>query len=249
MCAVGIKTKWVFRNAGACLISVTAILTKKKSAPTSTFFDFFLRLRAARISAPAGTERKKEFSRFFRDRRLVIGTLLLFIPFSQDYSVGRALYIALFTSLAAFNNAGFDLFSTSLLGYNDDPLVLVTVGSLIILGGIGYVLMLEVLIGFRRRRRLSLHSKIVLTTTAGLLVSGTLLFYFLTDLDMKNAFFQATTTRTAGFFSCDQASLPSSALILTIALMFIGASPGSTGGGIKTTTFFVAVKAAFRASL
>ena len=175
----------------------------------------------------------------------LIGTLLLFIPFSQDYSVGRALYIALFTSLAAFNNAGFDLFSTSLLGYNDDPLVLVTVGSLIILGGIGYVLMLEVLIGFRRRRRLSLHSKIVLTTTAGLLVSGTLLFYFLTDLDMKNAFFQATTTRTAGFFSCDQASLPSSALILTIALMFIGASPGSTGGGIKTTTFFVAVKAAF----
>ena len=175
----------------------------------------------------------------------LIGTLLLLIPFSQDYSLGRALYIALFTSLAAFNNAGFDLFSTSLLGYNDDPLVLITVGALIILGGIGYVLMLEVLMRIRRGGRLSLHTKIVLTTTAGLLITGTLLFYFLTDLDMKNAFFQAVTTRTAGFFSCDQASLSPSALMLTIALMFIGASPGSTGGGIKTTTFFVAVKAAF----
>ena len=175
----------------------------------------------------------------------LLGTVLLFIPFSRDYSTGRALYIALFTSLAAFNNAGFDLFSTSLLGYNDDPLVLGTVGALIILGGIGYVLMLELCMRVHRRGRLSLHSKIVLSTTLSLLVLGTLLFFFLTDLDMKNAFFQAVTTRTAGFFSCDQASLPPAALVLTILLMFIGASPGSTGGGIKTTTFFVAMKAAF----
>ena len=152
----------------------------------------------------------------------LIGTVLLFIPFSQNYSVPRALYIALFTSLAAFNNAGFDLFSTSLLGYNDSPLVLFTVAALIIIGGIGYVLMMELLVRIRQKRRLSLHSK-----------------------DMKNAFFQATTTRTAGFFSYDQAALTPPAIVLTILLMFIGASPGSTGGGIKTTTFFVAVKSAF----
>lgn len=175
----------------------------------------------------------------------LIGTVLLFIPFSQNYSVPRALYIALFTSLAAFNNAGFDLFSTSLLGYNDSPLVLFTVAALIIIGGIGYVLMMELLVRIRQERRLSLHSKIVLSTTAALLVGGTLLFYLVTDMDMKNAFFQATTTRTAGFFSYDQAALTPPAIVLTILLMFIGASPGSTGGGIKTTTFFVAVKSAF----
>lgn len=174
-----------------------------------------------------------------------VGTIILFIPFSQDYSAGRALYIALFTSLAAFNNAGFDLFSTSLLGYNDNPLVLFTVAFLIIIGGIGYVLMMEVFIKIRRRGRLTLHSKIVLVTTLALLVVGTVLFMLTTDLDLKNSFFQAVTTRTAGFFSCDQASLSEPAIVLTILLMFIGASPGSTGGGIKTTTFFVAVKSAF----
>lgn len=175
----------------------------------------------------------------------LLGTLVLFIPFSQDYETGRALYIALFTSLAAFNNAGFDLFSTSLLGYNDNLLVLVTVALLIIVGGIGYVLMMELFIKVRKRGRLSLQSKIVLSTTAALLVGGTLLFYFLSPLDLKNSFFQAVTTRTAGFFSCDQASLNAPSLVLTIMLMFIGASPGSTGGGLKTTTFFVTMKSAF----
>ena len=175
----------------------------------------------------------------------LIGTIILFFPFSQDYSTPRALYIALFTSLAAFNNAGFDLFSTSMLGYNDNPLVLFTVAFLIIIGGIGYVLMMEVFIKIRRRGRLALHSKIVLSTTAVLLLGGAVLFYLTTDMDMKNAFFQSATTRTAGFFSYDQMSLSEPAIVLTILLMFIGASPGSTGGGIKTTTFFVAVKGAF----
>ena len=91
-----------------------------------------------------------------------------------------------------------------------------------------------------------MHTKIVLSTTLFLIVSGTVLFkIILPDVDWKNAFFQSVTTRTAGYFSYDQSTLTPAAIALTIILMFIGASPGSTGGGVKTTSFYTAVKASF----
>ena len=148
------------------------------------------------------------------------GTLLLFIPFSQDYGTGRALYIALFTSLAAFNNAGFDLFSTSLVSWNEDPVVLVTIALLIITGGIGFLLIGNLVGRLRSRNAISLHTKIVVSSTLFLIAAGTLLFRAAIDgVDWKNAFFQSVTVRTAGFFSFDQASMSHAAILVSIILI------------------------------
>lgn len=173
-----------------------------------------------------------------------IGALLLFMGFYGGMSTPRAIYVAIFTSLAAFNNAGFDLFSTSLVSYYDSPLVILTVAGLIICGGLGFVIYLEAM-NHRKGKKFSLHFKVVLMMTAILLLVGTVLFRLTMPVNMLNAFFQSVTTRTAGFFSYDQSMLSNAAIVLTIILMYIGASPGSTGGGIKTTTFFVSFKAGF----
>ncbi len=177
----------------------------------------------------------------------LLGAIVLFIPFSQEYPLPRAAYLALFHSVSAFNNAGFDLFSDSLMKWNDNPLVLITIASLIALGGLGFILYSDLIDHIReRRKKLTVHTKIVLTTTAFLIISGTILFRVaIPGIDWKNAFFQSVTTRTAGYFSTDQTVLPGAAVALTIILMFIGASPGSTGGGVKTTSFYTAVKASF----
>lgn len=177
----------------------------------------------------------------------LIGAGFLFIGFSgHGYSVGRTIYLALFHSVSAFNNAGFDLFSTSLLGWNDSPLVLITIALLIIAGGLGFLLYSNLFSFLLKKKKISLHTKIVLTSTLFLVISGTILFRFiLPDIDWKNAFFQSVTTRTAGYFSYDQTTLPPAGVALTIILMFVGASPGSTGGGVKTTSMFTAIKATF----
>lgn len=172
------------------------------------------------------------------------GALLLFLQFSKDFPLGRALYVSVFTSISAYNNAGFDLFSTSLVNYNDNPLVLITVSGLIIMGGLGYAVYLDV-ISRIHHKRFSLNTKIVMSVTMILLFAGTLLFHYGGGMNPLNAFFQSVTTRTAGFFALDQGKLNSFAITLTIILMFIGASPGSTGGGIKTTTLFAAMAGSF----
>ncbi len=175
-----------------------------------------------------------------------IGAVLLFTVFSSHYPVGRAMYLSLFHSVSAFNNAGFDLFSTSLMMWNDNPLVLITIASLIAFGGLGFILYNDIEEHIRNRKKISVHTKIVLSTTFFLIAAGTVLFrIILPDVDWKNAFFQSVTTRTAGYFSYDQTVLPPAGVALTIILMFIGASPGSTGGGVKTTSFFTAIKASF----
>ncbi len=174
-----------------------------------------------------------------------IGAVLLFIAFSREYPIPRAIYLGIFHSVSAFNNAGFDLFTTSLIGWNDSILVLVTIALLIVAGGLGFIFYQEVLSN-AGRKRLSLHVKIVASMTLFLIIAGTILFALLMpELDLKNAFFQSVTTRTAGFFSFDQLTLPSSAVLLSIFLMFVGASPGSTGGGVKTTSMFAAILGAF----
>ena len=175
-----------------------------------------------------------------------LGAIMLFIPFSSRYPLGWAAYLAVFHSVSAFNNAGFDLFSDSLMKWNDDPAVLIAIASLIVLGGLGFILYGDILDHARHGRKVSIHSRIVLSTTAFLIISGTVLFrLILPDADWKNAFFQSVTTRTAGYFSYDQSTLPPAGIVLTVILMFIGASPGSTGGGVKTTSFYTAVKASF----
>lgn len=175
-----------------------------------------------------------------------IGAILLFIPFSAKYPIGRALYLSIFHSVSAFNNAGFDLFSDSMMKWNDNPLVLITIASLIAFGGLGFILYNDLADYLTKHKKISVHTKIVLSTTLFLIAAGTVLFrIILPDIDWKNAFFQSVTTRTAGYFSYDQSILPPAGVVLTIILMFIGASPGSTGGGVKTTSFFTAVKASF----
>lgn len=183
------------------------------------------------------------------------GAALLFLRFSGVYPPGRALYLAIFHSVSAFCNAGFCLFSRGLMDYRGDPLVNLTVALLIICGGIGFLVLLELKRLFFKSRqtprtpRLSVHSKLVLTLTLLLLAIGTLgfLIYEWNDsmaglplpTKLMAAFFQSVTARTAGFNTLDFGKMANVTLLLTILLMFVGAASGSTGGGIKVSTLGV----------
>ena len=171
------------------------------------------------------------------------GAALLAIRFVPMYGARRGMWFAVFHAVSAFCNAGFDLFGhfTSLTGFAADPLVLLTVAALIVLGGLGFSVILEVLRGRQGLKNLSLHTRIVLTFTLALLLMGTV-FYALVEhsrLDVLNAFFQSVTMRTAGFNSVDLASFTDGSKLFSSLLMIIGASPASTGGGMKTTTVAV----------
>jgi len=177
-----------------------------------------------------------------------VGVLLLFIRFSQDFPLSKALYYAVFHAISAFNNCGFSLFPDNFVRYQGDLLLNVTVMMLIILGGIGFVVHHEVITRLKdSNARLSLHSRIVLITTTGLIVSGAALFwlfeeqYILRGLSPLTQFlvslFQSVTPRTAGFNTIDIGQLTNATILLLLVLMFIGGSPGSTAGGIKTTSF------------
>ncbi|WP_053366779.1 TrkH family potassium uptake protein [Bacillus sp. FJAT-27245] len=186
------------------------------------------------------------FTAFFES----MGALILSIRFSFDMPVGKAVYYGIFHSVSMFNNAGFDIMGEfrSLTGYVNDPIVVLTVCLLIVSGGIGFIVINE-LYDYRHNKRLSLHTKIVLATTAWLIAAGTL-FIFL--LEFSNgmtlgplspggktlaALFQSITARTAGANTISIGDMTHSSVFIIIILMFIGASPGSAGGGIKTTTF------------
>lgn len=176
----------------------------------------------------------------------VAGAAILSVRWMLDMPAGRAIYLGVFHSISAFNNAGFDLMGgfRSLTAYAADPIVSLTLAGLIILGGIGFTVLFDV-----QTRRLTLHSRTVLLTTAVLILLGTALILLLEWRNPRTlgalpgparllaAFFQAVTPRTAGFATVDIGALTEPTLMLIVALMFIGASPGGTGGGIKTTTF------------
>ena len=172
-------------------------------------------------------------------------------------SVGNAIWNSIFTSVSAFNNAGFDLFgATSLIRGVSNPIIdampqwayyymLSYIMLLIILGGLSFVVIIEVFIQRKRPRQWSSFTRIVLLTTSILLVSGFALFC-LTDvttgtIDPFHALFQSVTTRTAGFASFDQNSLSIAGKTFTALFMFVGGSPISTAGGIKTTTLFMII--------
>ncbi|MEE9123053.1 MAG: TrkH family potassium uptake protein [candidate division NC10 bacterium] len=179
-----------------------------------------------------------------------IATLILTLRFAVERPIGEAFFLGLFHAISAFNNAGFSLFSSNLAGYVADPVVNLTVAASVILGGIGYLVINELLEHRRKAtpRRLSIHTRLVLGVTGGLLGVAFLLFLVMewTNTSTLNplgvserllaAFFQAVTARTAGFHTIGIEFLRESTLFIFIVLMFIGASPGGTGGGIKTTT-------------
>jgi trk system potassium uptake protein TrkH len=176
-----------------------------------------------------------------------LGILLLFIPFSRDHSPGWALYHAIYNSISAFNNCGYSLFSDSLVRYQGDWIVNLTIVGLLVTGGIGFVVQFEVFSRLKGlQKRLSAHAKIVLFTTAILLAGGAVLFYLfekdfiLRDAPIQNQFlaslFQSASPRTCGYNTVDIGALTNPTILLIMILMFIGASPGSTGGGVKTTS-------------
>ena len=179
------------------------------------------------------------------------GAACLFFRFASATSFTEAFYLSLFHSISAFCNAGFSLFSDSFTRYNQDWIFNLVISILIISGGIGFLVLAEVRrqFPFKRRTwsRCSLHTKIVLSSTMILLIISTLMILLmewdntLAPLSIPNrlmaAFFQGVSARTAGFNSIAIGNMANESLFFFILLMFIGASPGSCGGGIKTTTF------------
>ena len=169
-----------------------------------------------------------------------IGMILLTIGFlAEGMPFQTALYQGFFHSISAFCNAGFSTFDNSLVGLNN--FIKYIISFLIILGGIGYFVIFEIIAYRKRRKRFSLHSKIVLTVSLFLIVIGTLSLYLFhhKEISFVDSFFQSVTTRTAGFNSVSLEHLSFPSIFTILILMFIGTSPGSTGGGIKTTTFFI----------
>lgn len=169
------------------------------------------------------------------------GAALSFISFSRDYPVMKALWISIFHSVASFNNAGFDILGNfeNMIPYKSDVLLNLVTAMLIIAGGIGFLVIKDILRNNFRFRRLSLHSKIVITMSAALIVIGTVFLKLSEDISWLGAFFTSVSTRTAGFSTYPSSAFTNAGLILMMLLMMIGASSGSTGGGIKTGTVFV----------
>ena len=169
------------------------------------------------------------------------GAVLGFIVFSRDYPIGKALGISLFHSVAAFNNSGFDILGSfqNLIPYQDSVLLNLTTCGLIFFGGIGFLVIKDLWDCRLRFRRLRMHSKIVLTVSAALILAGMLLLKATEEISWLGAFFHSVSARTAGFSTYPLGEFSNAGLLSLTVLMFIGASPGSTGGGIKTSTFFV----------
>ncbi len=213
------------------------------------------------LMVSAGEEQLSDLKRLFK--RILIGTLLfegigasiLCVRFIGQLGVGKGIWFSVWHSVSAFCNAGFDLMGTanapfvSLTGYAEDPLVVLTIGLLIVVGGLGFCVWDDILEAKCNPKKFSLHTKIVLTVTGVLLVFSTALFLaferntFTGNFGSRllKAFFAAVTPRTAGFNTVDLNAMSDSGYLLTLILMFIGGSSGSTAGGIKITTFAVIV--------
>lgn len=180
----------------------------------------------------------------------IIGSYLSFLVFKEDYTFYRAIGISIFHAISSFNNAGFDILGNfqGLVSYNNNLLLNITTSVLIIVGGLGFFVVYDLVTSrFSTKRKLRFHTKIVISMTLSLIVLGTIGFYFSEqNITLLEAFFQSVTTRTAGFNTIDISSIKNASIIIMIVLMFIGASPGSTGGGIKTTTTFTIFLSIFR---
>ncbi len=175
-----------------------------------------------------------------------VGATLSFIVFSQDLPLPRAFGASLFHAVSSFNNAGFDVLGgfKGLVDYKANILLNLTTCGLIIFGGLGFVVIKEIIYK-HSFKKYSLHSKIVISMTLFLLIIGTVLLKLTEDISWLGAFFFSTSARTAGFSTYPVGNFTNAGLFILIILMFIGASPGSTGGGIKTTTAFTLFRTAF----
>jgi trk system potassium uptake protein len=182
--------------------------------------------------------------------------VVLTIRFAQDYPLGNAIYYGIFHAISAYCNAGFDVLGTtgefkSIADYVGDPTINISIGLLIILGGIGFTVLVDLGRKFKGER-FTLHTKLVLIATAVLLVVGTLGYYALENGNAQGigglksegtkwlaSWFASVTARTAGYATINYETMTQGGLFWSVILMFIGASPGSTGGGIKTVTMLV----------
>lgn len=184
-----------------------------------------------------------------------LATIILTIRWWSEMGFMKAFYYAVFHSISSFNNAGFALWSDSLSGYVGDPIVNIVITMLFIIGGIGFTVIVNVY-QKKKWRKLSLHSKIVIFTSLILSVVGFIVIFILESFNpsfntlsfedkLWASYFQGVTPRTAGFNTIDIASMMAASQFFIVFLMFIGASSGSTGGGIKTSTFVVLVLAMY----
>ena len=181
----------------------------------------------------------------------VTGALLLSPAFIKEFGVGKGIWYSFFHSISAFCNAGFDLMGvkekySSLTSFSDNPLVNIVVMALIIIGGIGFLVWDDIKINKFHIRKYRMQTKIVLLTSAILILLPAVYFFLeFAGMDIKsrifNSLFQSVTTRTAGFNTYDLTKLNSGGISIMIVLMLIGGSPGSTAGGMKTTTFAVVI--------
>lgn len=188
-----------------------------------------------------------------------IGAVVLFFKFflSENFGITRSIWYGIFHSVSAFCNAGFSLFTDSFVKYKSDLLINIIIPFLIISGGLGFFVWIEILQLFKKRKEtLGLHTKSVIIMTLILILAGTLLIFILNNynfttqgIPLKTKFliswFQSITPRTAGFNTFPIKNMSEVSIMLIIFLMFIGASPGGTGGGVKTTTFFVLITSVY----
>ncbi len=177
----------------------------------------------------------------------LIGAIVTFTVFIKYYSPLKALGLSLFHAVAAFNNSGFDILGLSgemssninLIPFQNDIVLNVITCFLIFFGGIGFLVIREAIDKRFNWKKFSMHSKVVLSVSAALLVVGTALIKLTEDITWLGAVFFSFSARTAGFSTFLLSEFSNAGLFVLTVLMFIGASPGSTGGGIKTSTFFV----------
>ena len=193
----------------------------------------------------------------------IIGALLLTTQFVPEYGLSKGLFYSVFHSISAFCNAGIDILGdTSFIRYSTNPIISITIMSLIIIGGLGFTVWVDIEDAIKKRmkdklsyrkliRELTLHTKLVIITTLLLLITGTLLIFcfeynnittmannFISEKLLKSAF-QSTTLRTAGFATINQNEMTTVSKLISICYMFVGGSPGSTAGGIKNVTILV----------
>ncbi|MEW6494415.1 MAG: TrkH family potassium uptake protein [Cyanobacteriota bacterium] len=188
----------------------------------------------------------------------ITGIFLMLPVFASDHGLSYGLWLSIFHSVSAWNNAGFSLFSNNIIAYQSSAPIILVISFLIIFGGIGYQVIFEMFLWLRERFHrkpkrfiFSLNFKVVTSTTLILLIGGTIAF-LLTELNnpktlgslsfgqkLLSAWFQSVVPRTAGFNSVDYGQMTTAALFISIGLMFIGGSPGGTAGGLKTTTLRV----------
>ncbi|MCM8711974.1 TrkH family potassium uptake protein [Clostridium sp. SYSU_GA19001] len=178
-----------------------------------------------------------------------IGALILSIIFIPEHGLIKGIYFSIFHSVSAFCNAGFDLMGEfrSLTPYAENPIIILTIATLIVIGGLGFAVWYEIF-NYRKVKKITLHSKFVIVVTAILIVVGAILMFIfeynnpatINPMSVKgkilSSLFASITPRTAGFNSISTTDMTPAGRFLTIILMFIGGSPGSTAGGIKTAT-------------